>query len=54
MSVSLLVSYLVCTLLIFVDKLAQKLLGLSKANFTRGFGPLRLRADLILVHIDPK
>ena len=39
------VSLLVCTLPIFVDELAQKLVWISKPNFTRIFGPLRLRAD---------
>ena len=48
------VSWLVCTLPIVVDKLAQKLVWISKPNFTPSFGPLRLRADMILVHIDPK
>ena len=41
MSVSLLVS----TLPIFVEALAQKLERISKPNFTRSFGALRLRAD---------
>ena len=47
------VCLLVCTLPIFVDELVQKLVRISKPNFTRSFGPLRLRADFILVHIDP-
>ena len=39
------VSQLVCKLPIFVDELAQKPVGISKPNFTRSFGLLRLRAD---------
>ena len=41
MSVGLLVSLLS----IFMDKLAQKQMTISKPNFTRSFGSLRLRAD---------
>ena len=36
------VSLLVRTLPIFVDKLTQKLVWISKPNFTLSFGPLRL------------
>ena len=54
LSKCLLVSQLVCTLPIVVDELAQKLVLISKPILTRSFGPLRLRADQILVHIDPK
>ena len=39
------VSLLVYTLPIFVDTLAQKLVWISKPNFTRSFALLRLRAD---------
>ena len=42
MSVSLLGCWSVS---LFVDELAQKLVLLSKLNFTRSFRPLRLRAD---------
>ena len=38
------VCLLVCTLPIFVDALAQKLVWISKPNFTRSFGPFKLRA----------
>ena len=39
---------------IFVDKLAQKLVRISKPNLTCSFGALRLRAYKILVYIEPK
>ena len=38
----------------FGDELAQKLVKIPKPNFTCSFGALRLRAEKILVHIDPK
>ena len=34
--------------------LSQKLVGISKQNFTYSFSVLRLRTDKILVKIEPK
>ena len=48
------VNMLVRALPNFCGRTAQKLFGILKRNFTCSFGALRLRADLILVHIDPK
>ena len=51
------VSTLVCAperFQIFVDALAHKLVWISKRNFTCSFDALRLRADYILVEIEPK
>ena len=45
---------LVCTLQIFVDALSQKLVSISKPNFTSSFGSLRLRADSIFGKYRPK
>ena len=39
---------------IFVDTLDQKLVWTPKRNFTCSFGALRLKADYILVEIEPK
>ena len=47
------VSTLVSTYQIFENALVQKLVGLSKRNFTSSFGALRLR-DKILVEFEPE